>query len=590
MFPSSPNVTHLDKHGEYDPDKLVFKRPNSILFAAFLEHVVIELINSAKSSTQQLLNAVSYIKNWGGGLSKIRTVYPKWDSLIRDACQATPIGHPIWDQLATKNKIKVTANNKIQILEQLLVKWEENGKQYKTFGPYANKHEQVDYQEACEKIYLTNDAIKGACPTQILNEDIYEYKLEPCFIENNSAIPDYKHGLEEEETMEEEKMEEQKTKEEKMEQDKSKQKQQISKRRKRTKRNRKKNKSSTINSTPNNNNNKVNHKFQGFSNKASGLISTHQHISNSHHHQPSTPNNKYNVNHNSQGFQNNASGLRGSHQHITNSHHHQPSTPNNKYNVNHNSQDFRNNASGLRGSHQHITNSHLHQPSTLNNTNNVNYNSQDFSHNASELMGSHQHITHSHHHQPSTTFKETPLTAQILQSSNSVEQKNSIGQRLFPRVQKLEPRLAGKITGLLLKMGDTQLIKLLSDEKALINEINEAVAFLKYKSSNCNQGIPSLSTNVQQYCVKDQKSKPKIWSHNTTKQLIPNLRQSHLQTSTVAVSKHQSSKPKILSHNTKQLKPNLPPQHKQTLSTSNDIDKASLHQQSADQLYQISQS
>merc|ERR1712113_974875 len=51
-----------------------------------------------------------------------------------------------------------------------------------------------------------------------------------------------------------------------------------------------------------------------------------------------------------------------------------------------------------------------------------------------------------------------PLTAEMLQDAKPAEKKRLIGERLFPKIQVVEPRLAGKITGMLLEMDNTELL------------------------------------------------------------------------------------------------------------------------------------
>ena len=73
-----------------------------------------------------------------------------------------------------------------------------------------------------------------------------------------------------------------------------------------------------------------------------------------------------------------------------------------------------------------------------------------------------------------------PLTSEMLRAVKPAEKKRLIGERLFPKIQIVEPLLAGKITGMLLENKDNaQLLGLLSDERALMNNINEALAVLK---------------------------------------------------------------------------------------------------------------
>merc|ERR1712079_310126 len=59
------------------------------------------------------------------------------------------------------------------------------------------------------------------------------------------------------------------------------------------------------------------------------------------------------------------------------------------------------------------------------------------------------------------------------------QQKWMIGEQLYPKIQLIAPRLAGKITGMLLEaMSSSELLVLLSDRGELINKICEARAAL----------------------------------------------------------------------------------------------------------------
>merc|ERR1719242_138184 len=72
-----------------------------------------------------------------------------------------------------------------------------------------------------------------------------------------------------------------------------------------------------------------------------------------------------------------------------------------------------------------------------------------------------------------------PLTAQQLAQVDSKQQKQLIGERIFPQVQAIEPKLAGKITGMLLEMDNTELLHLLENKATLMEKVNEALHILQ---------------------------------------------------------------------------------------------------------------
>lgn len=78
-----------------------------------------------------------------------------------------------------------------------------------------------------------------------------------------------------------------------------------------------------------------------------------------------------------------------------------------------------------------------------------------------------------------TPVQAAPLTAAALANASEEEQKNMIGERLFPLIAKVVPDLAGKITGMLLEMENPELLHLLEAPDALRVKIDEAIKTLE---------------------------------------------------------------------------------------------------------------
>eukprot|EP00591_Stephanopyxis_turris_P010257 CAMPEP_0195517322 /NCGR_PEP_ID=MMETSP0794_2-20130614/10350_1 /TAXON_ID=515487 /ORGANISM="Stephanopyxis turris, Strain CCMP 815" /LENGTH=794 /DNA_ID=CAMNT_0040646105 /DNA_START=128 /DNA_END=2512 /DNA_ORIENTATION=+ len=71
------------------------------------------------------------------------------------------------------------------------------------------------------------------------------------------------------------------------------------------------------------------------------------------------------------------------------------------------------------------------------------------------------------------------LTASALASASPEMQKNMIGERLYPLIHASQPDLAGKITGMLLEMDNSELLHLLESPDALKAKITEALQVLE---------------------------------------------------------------------------------------------------------------
>merc|ERR1712060_807537 len=77
---------------------------------------------------------------------------------------------------------------------------------------------------------------------------------------------------------------------------------------------------------------------------------------------------------------------------------------------------------------------------------------------------------------------QEPLTSSMLAAAPPREQKQMLGERLFPLIQRMFPDLAGmsgKITGMLLEIDNAELVHMLEDQGSLKGKVEEAVAVLQ---------------------------------------------------------------------------------------------------------------
>ncbi|KAF8923469.1 Protein phosphatase PP2A regulatory subunit B, partial [Dissophora ornata] len=71
------------------------------------------------------------------------------------------------------------------------------------------------------------------------------------------------------------------------------------------------------------------------------------------------------------------------------------------------------------------------------------------------------------------------LTAAALAAADPDQQKQMVGEHLYPKIAARQPDYAGKITGMLLEMDNGELLHLLEDSEALDAKVTEAVSVLK---------------------------------------------------------------------------------------------------------------
>ncbi|XP_020485157.1 polyadenylate-binding protein 1-like isoform X1 [Labrus bergylta] len=74
---------------------------------------------------------------------------------------------------------------------------------------------------------------------------------------------------------------------------------------------------------------------------------------------------------------------------------------------------------------------------------------------------------------------QEPLTASLLAAAQPMDQKQLLGERLYPLIHSLHPNLAGKITGMLLEIDNSELLHMLESPESLHAKVDEAIAVLQ---------------------------------------------------------------------------------------------------------------
>merc|ERR1712227_563699 len=80
-----------------------------------------------------------------------------------------------------------------------------------------------------------------------------------------------------------------------------------------------------------------------------------------------------------------------------------------------------------------------------------------------------------------------PLTSSMLAAASPQEQKQMLGERLFPLIQQMaSTELAGKITGMLLEIDNSELLHMLDNRELLKSKVDEAVLVLQHHQQKEN--------------------------------------------------------------------------------------------------------
>ncbi|XP_075033052.1 polyadenylate-binding protein 1-like isoform X1 [Mixophyes fleayi] len=90
---------------------------------------------------------------------------------------------------------------------------------------------------------------------------------------------------------------------------------------------------------------------------------------------------------------------------------------------------------------------------------------------------------------------QEPLTASMLAAAPPQEQKQMLGERIYPLIHGMHSTLAGKITGMLLEIDNSELLHMLESPESLHSKVEEAVAVLQAhhaKDGSQKSSPPSL--------------------------------------------------------------------------------------------------
>jgi polyadenylate-binding protein len=74
---------------------------------------------------------------------------------------------------------------------------------------------------------------------------------------------------------------------------------------------------------------------------------------------------------------------------------------------------------------------------------------------------------------------QEPLTTGMLAAAQPQEQKQMLGERLYPLIHSMHPEWAGKITGMLLEIDNAELLHMLDSRESLKAKVDEAMVVLQ---------------------------------------------------------------------------------------------------------------
>jgi hypothetical protein len=89
------------------------------------------------------------------------------------------------------------------------------------------------------------------------------------------------------------------------------------------------------------------------------------------------------------------------------------------------------------------------------------------------------HVRRAHEHNRSPAEHPGALHAAQLAAALPSEQKQMLGEKLFPTIYEIHLRLAGKITGMILQMDNSELLRMLESDQHLRIKVEEVLLVLE---------------------------------------------------------------------------------------------------------------
>ena len=81
------------------------------------------------------------------------------------------------------------------------------------------------------------------------------------------------------------------------------------------------------------------------------------------------------------------------------------------------------------------------------------------------------------------------LTPSMLADASAPDQKQMLGERLYPLIHGMHAEEAGKITGMLLEIDNSELLHMLEHPESLKAKVDEAVAVLQAHQAKANMTV-----------------------------------------------------------------------------------------------------